>query len=338
MPETPSLVRQWILLRMLSARRYGATIREMVDETGVSEKTIRRDLKTFEQAGFPLVESVGDRGRKQWRVEHSRDDPPLSFAFDEAVALYLGRHLLEPLAGTVFWDAAQRAFKKIRASLGTSALKYIERFRQVFHQTSFGASDYADKGDLIDRITIGIEDQRAVFLTYQSLRATEAVTYDMFPYGFAYHLGSIYLVGRKREDDSIRHWKVDRIENAEVTEFPFRMPAGFDLQEHLAKSFGIYQTDGDVHVKVRFSPTVARRVEESRWHNSQKLTHEKGGSLIVEFDLDTTEEIKEWIFSFGQHAEVLEPEELRRAIIEEVESLRQKYAGRDIAKARVANQ
>jgi len=328
MPEMPSLVRQWVLLRTLCSRRYGVTIREMVDETGVSEKTIRRDLKTFEQAGFPVVESVGDHGRKQWRIEHSRDDPPLSFAFDEAVALYLGRHLLEPLAGTVFWDAAQRAFRKIRSSLGSSALKYIDRFRQVFHQTTFGASDYAGKGDLIDEITVGIEDRRAVFLTYQSLRATEAVTYDVYPYGFTYHLGSLYLVGRKCEDDSIRHWKVDRIENAELTEFPFQMPAEFDLKEHLAKSFGIYQKAGDVHVKVRFSPAVARHIQESRWHQSQRLTRQKDGSLIAEFDLDTTEEIKLWVLSFGSNAEVLEPEELRRAIIEEVESLRQRYTKR----------
>jgi len=210
--------------------------------------------------------------------------------------------------------------------LGSSALKYIDRFRQMFHQTTFGVSDYVGKGELIDQITLGVEDRRAVFITYRSLKATEAVTYDIFPYGFTYHLGSLYLVGRKQEDDSIRHWKVDRIEDAEVTEFPFRMPEDFDLREHLAKSFGIYQTAGDVQVKVCFSSTVARHIEESRWHQSQKLTRQKDGSLIAEFDLDTTEEIKQWILGFGRNAEVLEPKELRQAMAEEIESLRQRYA------------
>ena len=109
MPDESPLVRQWILLRMLSARRYGATVREMAEETGVSEKTIRRDLQTFQRVGFPLVESVRDHGRKQWHIEHSSGQPPLTFTFDEAIALYLARHLMEPLAGTVFWDAAQCA-------------------------------------------------------------------------------------------------------------------------------------------------------------------------------------------------------------------------------------
>ena len=39
--DTP-LVRQWTLLRILCARRHGATVREMAQEMGVSDKTIRR--------------------------------------------------------------------------------------------------------------------------------------------------------------------------------------------------------------------------------------------------------------------------------------------------------
>ncbi len=47
MAEESPLVRQWILLRTLCARRHGATVKEMAQEMGVSDKTIRRDLDTF---------------------------------------------------------------------------------------------------------------------------------------------------------------------------------------------------------------------------------------------------------------------------------------------------
>ena len=53
MTEESPLVRQWILLRMLSGRHHGATVKEMVEEMGVSEKTIRRDLESFQQATLP---------------------------------------------------------------------------------------------------------------------------------------------------------------------------------------------------------------------------------------------------------------------------------------------
>ena len=116
------------------------------------------------------------------------------------------------------------------------------------------------------------------------------------------------------------------MEDAEVTPVHFQRPEVFDLCKHLAKSFGVFHGDGEVHVKVRFSAAVARYVTESTWHSSQKLTPQKDGSLIAEFDLGHTEEIKRWVQSFGQHAVVLEPEQLRSDILEELCALRLTYS------------
>jgi len=192
-------------------------------------------------------------------------------------------------------------------------------------------SDYAKKSELIDELMVGIEDRRAVFVTYQSLRATEPVTYDVYPYGLVYHRGSLYLVGFAPDHREVRHWKVDRMEDAELTPVHFNPPRDFDLREHLAKSFGVFQGRGTVCVKVRFSAAVARYVTESRWHGSQKLTPQKDGSLVAQFDLDHTEEIKRWIQSFGKHAIVLEPDELRTEMIDELNALRNAYDAMPLA-------
>ena len=154
-------------------------------------------------------------------------------------------------------------------------------------------------------------------MTYQALQATEPVTYIVHPYGLAYHRGSLYLVGRTRRHEDICHWKVDRIDAVELKDQRFQRPEDFDLQKHLSKSFGVYQGDGEVCVMVRFLSTVARYVEESTWHPSQKLTKQRDRSLIAEFTVDGTEEIKRWIMSFGKYAQVLEPAELRDEIVAE---------------------
>ncbi len=325
MSKTPPLVRQWILLRTLCTRRYGITIRELSAEMGVGEKTIRRDLEAFQAAGFLLAETVGQFGRKSYRIDQDKNQPGMSFAFDEAIALYLGRRFLEPLAGTLFWDAAHRAFKKIRSILGVKVSKYVDQFAVTFHQTAVGNSDYSRKAELIDDLMVGIEDCRAMFITYRSLRATEPVTYDIYPYGLTYHRGSLYLVGHAPQQNAIRHWKVDRIEESRLEELRFNRPDGFNLQTHFTKSFGIFHGDGEVHVKIRFSPTVARYVQESTWHASQKLTKEKDGGLLAEFDLGSTEEIMRWLLSFGRHAMVIEPEELREQIGKECDELLRNY-------------
>lgn len=315
--DHPPLIRQWLLLRVLSARRYGATVAEMASEMGVSVKTVRRDLVAFQQAGFPLEEHREKHGRKVWRL-HPGCAPGISFTLDEALALYLGRRLLDPLAGTYLWDAAQRAFRKVRACLGTNALNYIERLTGRVHATAVGASDYSAKAELVDELFRATEDRLQTIITYQSQRSTEPVEYAVDPLGLIYHKGSLYLVAFSHDHDEIRHFKVDRIDEIEVGKLPFVPPEGFVLAEHLSGSFGMFHGDGEVRVRVRFSASVVRYVLEGRWHASQRLTRERDGSVLAEFQLSTTEEIMRWLFSFGRHAEVLEPQELRRAMAQEI--------------------
>ena len=62
MSDHEPLPRQWLILKTLSSRHYGASVAEMAAELGVTEKTIRRDLKAFDEVGFPIEEQVGDHG------------------------------------------------------------------------------------------------------------------------------------------------------------------------------------------------------------------------------------------------------------------------------------
>lgn len=327
--ETP-LARQWLLLRRLCVKRTGASVREMADEMSVSQKTIRRDLNTLQSVGFKLHKTVGRHGRKTWRIDRDKHQPINSrpgfdFALDEVISLYIGRHLLEPLAGTLFWDGAQRAFRKIRASLGDGASEIVERFSDLFHHTARGASDYSQKAELIDALMLAIEDRRAASIAYHSLRSVEPVTYVIHPFGMIYHKHSLYLIGHSPSHGEIRHWKVDRLQSAELTADQFTPPKDFSLESHLAESFGIYHGRGNVHVKIRFDPAVSRYVEEQHWHASQILTPQPDGSVLAEFDLNSTEEVKSWALGFGRHAVVLEPAGLRGEMVEELVTAREQY-------------
>lgn len=326
MPEHPPLVRQWMILRILASRHYGVTVKELAQELGVSEKTIRRDLQAFTEAGFPLEEKVVDHGRKKWKLAGETFQKGIPLYYDEAIALHLARCFMEPLAGTIFWSAAQRAFNKIRCLFNERALQYVEKMAQAFYQTRVGLCDYSKQTEIIDQIMIAIEDRRVLKIVYQSLKATEPVCYEIHPYGMTYHRGALYLVGWSAERQEIRHWKVNRIEKAEVTDNHFQMPDDFCLEDHLAGSFGIYQGDGDYHIRIRFSPQVARYVSEAKWHASQRLLPQRDGSLIAEFHLESLEEIERWILSFGKHARVLAPPELINRVRQEIDEMSKVYA------------
>src|SRR5262249_53631535 len=230
-------------------------------------------------------ERVEARGRKTWRPAGDWSAPPLEFTFEEAAALYIGRQFLEPLAGTPFWSAAHRAWGKIRASLGKTALEYVDRFAGLFHCTSFGQGDYANKAEILEALTIAIEDHKATHITYQSQRATEPATRDVYPLAMVRHKGAVYLLAGLPEPEQIRTFKVDRIEAVEVSEFVFQRYRDFDVAAYLASSFGIYDGDGDIAIAVKFQPAAARYVAEGKWHRSQTVTKLRDGSLILRLRL-----------------------------------------------------
>jgi predicted DNA-binding transcriptional regulator YafY len=326
MPDDLPLMRQWRLLRILGVRHYGVTIREMAREMHVTEKTIRRDLTLFSSLGFPLEKTAGDRGCNKWNLAGGGNQPPLAFTFEEAVVLYLGRRFLEPLAGTELWQAANAAMRKIRATLSKSAIEYLEQFPKLFHCTTAGFGNYANKANIIDDLTKAAEDRRAVHITYQSQQATEPATRDVYPYCLVRNnRGALYLFAFSPEHDMVRNYKIDRMESVEVSSFIFQRPRDFDIEAHLAGSFGIYDGSGDIDVVVKFAPSAARYVLESKWHDSQVLTSQRDGSLLARFTLSSTVEIKSWVLSFGASAVVLEPEELRAEIAQELEQLLNVY-------------
>ena len=219
----------------------------------------------------------------------------MTFDFCEVLALYLGRSLLEPLAGTVIWDSAQSAFRRIKASLKEPALEYLGKLSTLIHRTSFHNSDYGLKAEQLDELVVAIEDRLITHITYQSARSTEPVTYEVYPYGLIWHRGSLYLVAHSRDHDELRNFKLNRMSTVALETLKFQKPPDFKLEDYLKTSLGVFRSDGPVrNVRIRFSPKVACYVQEHHWHHSQILTPHKDGSLLAEFQLAALEEVKGW--------------------------------------------
>lgn len=330
MPEEKPLQRQWLLLRALVARRYPMTVQDMVAETGSSPKTIRRDLDLFRTIGVPLEESIGPHGRKAYLV---RNDPgvPLTLSYDELLALSVGKRLLEPMTGTMFWESVDSAFRKLRASVSKTVLDYVERAGKGIHGIGQGAVGYESKGDIIDVLMQGVEEHQSVHIVYRGLSATEPAERTVYPYGLAYHHGWLYLVAYSPDHRQIRHYKVDRMEEASVSGVPFQVLDDFDLARHFANSFGVFAGDASLTARIQFSAKVARYIAEKRWHSSQQLEHRPDGSVIATFRLSSLEELKGWVLGFGSNAVVLGPRALRNQVRRELRQAAAAYGSASAA-------
>jgi predicted DNA-binding transcriptional regulator YafY len=197
-------------------------------------------------------------------------------------------------------------------------------------RTSFESdpfSDYSDRSELIDRLMVAIEDHFVSLITYQSDQASESSTVEIYPQGFIFHRASLYLIAWSVPRNALRTYKMDRIESVEATKLSAVVPEDFDLADWLEHTFGIFRSGGTElqTIRIHFTREVARYVRESKWQKHQQLQPQDNGSLIVEFRLTDTQELKRWIMSFGPKAVVLEPKELVEEIQRDLEQTLSNY-------------
>lgn len=119
MHDASPLLRQWTLLRAIAGDRE-STVKSLAAVTGMSEKTIRRDVSLLRRVGFPIEERSGDYGRRTFFLNRPHT-PALEFTYDEALALYLCRRASTGFGGTFVEQALAVAFRKIETSLGRRA-------------------------------------------------------------------------------------------------------------------------------------------------------------------------------------------------------------------------
>ncbi|MFG0290209.1 MAG: helix-turn-helix transcriptional regulator [Rhodopirellula sp. JB044] len=317
------------LLQLIRVGGGGETIETLAASLGVSEKTVRRDITGLRKLGIPIQEHVCQNGRKTYGMS---DDAigQVRFTYDEAYSLLLCRPGFNgpgtnDFAGTLIGDASQSAFEKIRRALGETHEGSFQRIRPRLHRSS-GHGDYRDQADVIDAITLGIEESNATSIAYRSARSTEPVTYDIHPYGLAEHNGALYVVGHSCHHNEIRTWKIDRMESAEVTKLPFDRPTNFSLSKHFEGAFAVIAGNDPVTVRIRFRGSAARYAAERKINDTQTETPGPGGSLDVSVTLTNTIEIKSYILSFGSSAEVIAPESLRTEVAQELQQALTRYA------------
>jgi len=112
----------------------------------------------------------------------------------------------------------------------------------------------------------------------------------------------------------MRTFKIERIRDVRVTGRSFEPPEGATLERDLRRGWDIIADQEPVEVVVRFGRAVADRVAETVWHPDQRTERTPDGSLIWRSVVSGVIEIRLWILSWGEDAEVLEPPELRAQV------------------------
>jgi predicted DNA-binding transcriptional regulator YafY len=169
---------------------------------------------------------------------------------------------------------------------------------------------------------------RKLRVWHRSERSGDVREYVLSPYFIEpYAIGqSTHVIGLREPPGSLRTFKIERIERVELLNDYYAIPEDFDPHALLEDAWGIWFTESDpVDICLRFTPAVANRVRENRWHRSQQIEPQPDGSLLWRARVAAPQEMLHWIRGWGANVEVLAPDWLRQRVVEEVQQMAQLY-------------
>jgi predicted DNA-binding transcriptional regulator YafY len=332
MPRNAEVIRQWTILREIErARGGGVTIDELADLSGVTTRTIRRDLQALEEAGFPLFDDRGgDDGRTRWKVNgQAFKGLAAGLTVSELCALYFSRTLVASLSGTPFRDDVESAFEKLGAVLTPHMRDFLDQLPRVIatkpdpQRRRAGADEGPRRQQIIARALEATLHMRQARITYHSLSSDRTKEYLVHPYRLAYAQGGLYLLAYVPEYQQVRTFAIERLQEMSLLEERFT-PIEELPDAAFPDSLGVHSGPPE-RVEIEFEPAVADYVLARDWHPSQRAEVTESGTAVVTLNVCLDRAHHSWILSFGPFARVRAPQALAEAIAEQFKEARARY-------------
>jgi proteasome accessory factor B len=310
-----------LVICLLHTRSYlpASRIRHLVpgyDEAASDEafkRMFERDKEDLRDLGIPLeVGSFGawddDPGYRIRREDYAL--PPVQLEPDEAAAVGLAARMW---SNATLSEAATRALRKLEAA-GVEPAPLPD-----------GLQPRADSGEAgFPGVTAALLEGRAIEFDYRGADDPAASRRHVEPWGVVWWRGRWYLAGHDRDRAAPRVFRLSRVVGAPKPVGPagaVAPPPDVDVAE-MVRSFDAGPETGE---------TVARlRVRAGRGHDLRRTAIEVRAATDAEpaaaWDVVTLpcrdpERLAQRVLPFGADVVVLDPPELRTAVVERLKAL-----------------
>lgn len=285
-------------------QRERVTAPELAEQFEVSRRTIQRDIESLCRAGIPIATAQGAGGgisiMEGYRVDRTVLTGP------EMGAILAGLRSLDSVSGT-------RRYAQLmeKLSAGTGGL-VPGGAHMLIDLSSWYKTSLPPKIELIQS---AIEQRRTIHFTYfapkgESVRMVE-------PCYLVFHWSAWYVWGWCQGREDFRLFKLNRMADLAAGDpFPPRSAPLPDLEpERIFPAR--YQ------VTVLFASCCRWRLVEE--YGADRFTVEPDGRLRFTGGFPDADSVLSWVLTFGDRAELLEPEELRAQLRALTKTLAERY-------------
>jgi proteasome accessory factor B len=296
---------------------------QLAVELEVSAKTIQRDVDFMrDRLDLPIE---FDRQANGFRYTAPVENfPTVQVTEGELVALFVAGKAMAQYRGTPFEKPLRAAFEKLTSGLSDRVSFSWRDAQSAISFRTIGAT-HADL-KLLEAVSQAVLHSQEMAFDYHKLGGAGYEQRRAQPY----HLGCVenqwYLFAFDLDRRQMRTFVLARMRNIRNTGKAFVRPASFSAADYLGSALGVFTGKSPIVIRIRFDAFAARLVRERQWHPSQKLKKLAGGEIELTLKLASLPEVFRWVLSWGEHARVLAPEELRRQVRQAAEKMAGFYA------------
>ncbi|MBA4013144.1 MAG: DNA-binding transcriptional regulator [Phenylobacterium sp.] len=318
------------LARMLASSAEGLTLDEMADRLGVGRRTAERMRDAVREA-FPQLEEVDDPPTRRFRIPAGLDGIFQAPSADEFAALRAAAEQYKAAgararAGALL-SLEQKVLSAIRAGARRKLAPDLEALLEAETMAIHAGPRPFEDETVLGAVREAIISLRRLRLRYEGGSSPGRVR-EITPFGLLFGRSN-YLVGGEGDSPEPRTWRLDRIRDIEVSETAGSRPAGFSLQAFINRSFGIYQDEVE-EVVLRILPHGAEEAMGWRFHPTQSIEPQDGGSVLVRFTAGGMRELAWHLFTWGDKVEIIAPQRLRSVMREELAAAARAHGMKDI--------
>lgn len=296
-----------ILWLLRSRRQMSAS--QIAEAMEINIRTVYRYIDALCASGVPIIAEPGRNGG--YYLSDSFAAAPVLLTIDELKTLLHASRFARQ-AGYPHMDALDDALEKLRLTLTPEQAAHLEERAAGLEAVSLPRGGPARHW--LGPLEQAVVAQSTLALTYRKPGAGAAEERRVDPYGVAYRRGLWYLVGYCHLRESVREFRVDRIEGVVRTGRPFQRPATFSLAEHFDRQVRERMARGPhSEVWLRGEPHAITLLTE---HATLRHGLVEAGPDRARFRLDpqTMAELPETLLPWGPAITVLEPAELRERL------------------------
>jgi len=284
-------------------------------DLGVSVRTVRNDIATLRELGYPVGASPGVAGG--YRLGSGSRLPPLLLDDDEAMAVALGLVLAASHGLSDAADASMRAFSKVVAQLPSRLRPRLESLAGATVNTPLG-SPSVSMGTL-PPIAAAIHSREQLRFAYHDTTGHETHR-EVEPYRLVLRGARWYLVGWDLGREDWRTFRVDRLRVRVPNGRRFRPrpePEG-GFEDHLVRSLQTASWQQRYRVRLGAPAEVIR----ARAPAAVEVEPEGDDACVVTVGSDDVAMVAKYLAWWDAPFEVLDSPEL----LVEVQLLARRYA------------